>query len=71
MSEQGPEFHFEITEVEIARVDCIAALGLKVIYSIQLNKFMKLNDYQRSGSLFLPWQNVTRISKLKLFPRNC
>ena len=41
------------------KTTCIAALGLKVIYSIQLNKFMKLNDYQRSGSFFLPWQNVT------------
>ena len=29
-----------------------AALGLKVAGSIRLNKFLKLNEYQRSGSFF-------------------
>ena len=30
----------------------IAALGLKVAWSIQLNEFMKLSEYQRSRSFF-------------------
>ena len=29
-----------------------AALGLKVAWSIQLNEFMKLSEYQRSRSFF-------------------
>ena len=33
-------------------LETIAALGLKVIWSIQLNELMKLNKYQRSTSLF-------------------
>ena len=31
MLEQGPEFHFEITEVEIARVDCTIKM-LQIIH---------------------------------------
>ena len=33
-------------------LETIAALGLKVGLNIQINKLMKLNEYQRSGSLF-------------------
>ena len=43
-------------------LETIAALGLKVASSIQLNEFMKLGEYQRSR----PWSKVTQISKLKL-----
>ena len=33
-------------------LETIAALGLKVAWWIQLNKLMKLNEYQRSRSFF-------------------
>ena len=33
-------------------LDTIAALGLKVAWSIQLNELMKLSEYQRSRSFF-------------------
>ena len=33
-------------------LETIAALGLKVACSIQLNEFMKLSEYQRSRSFF-------------------
>ena len=33
-------------------LETIAALGLKVAWSIQLNEFMKLSEYQRSRSFF-------------------
>ena len=33
-------------------VETVAALGLKVARSIQLNKLMKLSKYQRSRSFF-------------------
>ena len=33
-------------------LETIAALGLKVAESIQLNKLMKLSEYQRSRSFF-------------------
>ena len=33
-------------------LETIAALGLKVARSIQLNEFMKLGEYQRSRSFF-------------------
>ena len=33
-------------------LETIAALGLKVAWSIQLNELMKLNEYQRSRSFF-------------------
>ena len=42
-------------------LETILALGLKVIWSIQLNELMKLSEYQRSRSFF-----YTQISKLKL-----
>ena len=32
--------------------ETVAALGLKVAWSIQLNEFMKLSEYQRSRSFF-------------------
>ena len=32
--------------------ETIAALGLKVAWSIQLNELMKLNEYQRLTSFF-------------------
>ena len=32
--------------------ETIAALGLRVAWSIQLNEFMKLDEYQRSRSFF-------------------
>ena len=33
-------------------LELIAALGLKVAWSIQLNEFMKLSEYQKSRSFF-------------------
>ena len=33
-------------------LELIAALGLKVAGSIQLNEFMKLSEYQKSRSFF-------------------
>ena len=33
-------------------LDTVAALGLKVAWSIQLNELMKLSEYQRSRSFF-------------------
>ena len=33
-------------------LETIAALGLKVAWSIQLNELMKLSEYQRSRSYF-------------------
>ena len=33
-------------------LETIAALGLKVARSIQLNELIKLNEYQRSRSFF-------------------
>ena len=33
-------------------LETIAALGLKVDWSIQLNELMKLSEYQRSRSFF-------------------
>ena len=33
-------------------LETIAALGLKVARTIQLNEFMKLGEYQRSRSFF-------------------
>ena len=33
-------------------LETIAALDLKVALNIQINKLMKLNEYQRSRSLF-------------------
>ena len=33
-------------------LETIAALGLKVAWSIQVNESMKLNEYQRSRSFF-------------------
>ena len=32
--------------------ETVAALGLKVVGSIQLNEIMKLSEYQRSRSFF-------------------
>ena len=48
-------------------LETIAALGLKVTQSIQLNELMKLSECQRSSH----HSKVTQISKLKLvFRRN-
>ena len=33
-------------------LETVAALGLKVAWSIQLNELMKLSEYQRSRSFF-------------------
>ena len=33
-------------------LETIAAIGLKVALNIQINKLMKLNEYQRLRSLF-------------------
>ena len=33
-------------------LETIAAIGLKLFLNIQINELMKLNEYQRSGSLF-------------------
>ena len=39
-------------ESEFYFLETIAALGLKIAISIQLNELMKLNEYQRSRSFF-------------------
>ena len=39
-------------EKVIFLLETIAALGLKVAWSIQLNELMKLNEYQRSTPFF-------------------
>ena len=50
----------------------IAAIGLNVGSNIQMNEFMKVNEYQRSRSLFDLGRKVTHISKLNLvFLRTC
>ena len=36
----------------VYNLETIAAIGLKVGLSIQINELMKLNEYQRSRSLF-------------------
>ena len=41
-------------------LEAIAALGLKVDWSIQLNELMKLSEYQRSRSFFDPGQRSLR-----------
>ena len=44
-------------------LETIAALGLKVAGSIQLNELMKLSEYQRSRS---SWSKLTQILKLNV-----
>ena len=41
-------------------LETIASLGLKVDWSIQLNKLMKLSEYQMSRSFFNPGQSLLR-----------
>ena len=41
-------------------LETIAALGLKVVWSIQLYELMKLNEYQRSTSFFELGQRSSR-----------
>ena len=48
-------------------LETIAALGLKVASSIQLNEFMKLSEYQRSRSFFDLDQKSLRFQSLNLF----
>ena len=45
----------------------IAAIGLKVGLSIQINELMKLNEYQRSRSLFDLGQRSLRFQNQILF----
>ena len=45
----------------------IAALGLKVAWSIQLNELMKLSEYQRSRLFFDLGQRSLRSQSKKLF----
>ena len=45
----------------------IATLHLKVAWSIQLNEFMKLNEYQRSRSFFDLGQRSLRLQCLNFF----
>ena len=47
-------------------LETIAAVGLKVAWSIQLNELMKLSEYQISVNLWL-WSKVTQISKLNVW----
>ena len=44
-------------------LETIAAIGLKVVLSIQMNKQMNLNEYQRSRSLFDLGQKSLRFQK--------
>ena len=48
-------------------LETIAALGLKLAWSIQLNKFMKLGEYQRSRSFFDLGQRSLRFQSSNLF----
>ena len=41
-------------------LETIAAIGLKVGLNIQINELMKLNEYQRSRSLFDLSQRLLR-----------
>ena len=47
-------------------LETVAALGLKVAYSIQLNALMKLNEYQRSSSFFDLGQRPFRFQSICL-----
>ena len=44
-------------------LETIAALGLKVALGIQLNKIMKLSEYQRSRSFFDRGQRSLRFQR--------
>ena len=48
-------------------LETIAALGLKVAWSIQLNELMKLSEYQRSRSFFDLDQRSLRFQSKNLF----
>ena len=48
-------------------LETIAAIGLKVVLSIQMNKQMNLNEYQRSRSLFDLGQKSLRFQKNPVF----
>ena len=48
-------------------LETIAAIGLKVGLSIQINVIMKLNENQRSKSLFDRGQRSPRFQNLNLF----
>ena len=51
----------------ICFLETIAALGLKVAWSIQLNELMKLSEYQRSRSFFDLGERSLRFQSLNLF----
>ena len=48
-------------------LETIAALCLKVAWSIQLNELMKLNEYQRVNVILWNWPKVIQISKLNVW----
>ena len=48
-------------------LETIAALGLKLTWSIQLNEFMKLGEYSRSRSFFDLGQRSLRFQSSNLF----
>ena len=48
-------------------LEIIAPIGLKVDLNIQMNELMKLNEYQRSRSLFDLGQRSLRFQNLILF----
>ena len=48
-------------------LEIIAAISLKVCSNIQMNKLMKLNEYQRSRSLFDLGQRSLRIQNIIFF----
>ena len=47
-------------------LETIAAIGLKVSLNIQINELMKLNEYQRSRTLFDLGQRSLRFKKIKI-----
>ena len=52
-------------------LETIAAIGLEVGLSIQINELMNLNEYLSQGH-YLTWPKVSQISELNLvFLRNC
>ena len=42
-----------MSKVEIIYyLETVAAIGLKLVFNIQINELMKINEYKRSRSLF-------------------
>ena len=62
MLKQGPEFHFEISEVEITRVDCITYMPTVQTVYTSFN-FMDWHNTFTKITYILQWERCTSISK--------